>query len=173
MGAPTGLTSVPTYSGYYTPDQAAMINQVGYAMRPDAVMPTGQQWQQPYGYSGLRPDQIQAVNQQGFYNQSPVPSTGPSFFDQLMKAGSAINQNGLSSKLFQAGAPTAMPGGGSALGALGGALNPGAAGIPGQPRPAQLANALPAGSAPAGSDPLSGMSNDDLLRLIRQRFGIA
>lgn len=69
-----GLTTVPGYSAPMTPDQAAMVNQTGYYMRPDAVQPTGSTLPQPAGYSGLTPDQIQAVQQQGFYNQSqPQP----------------------------------------------------------------------------------------------------
>jgi len=77
VGMPTG------YSGL-TPDQAAMVQQQGYFMRPDAVMPNGGQFQQPAGYSNLTPDQIQAVNSQGYYNQPGVSQ--PSLWDKVTNA---------------------------------------------------------------------------------------
>jgi hypothetical protein len=71
--------STPSYPGYtnLTPDQAALLQKVGYFMNPDAVLPNGpngqpQQWQQPTGYSGLNPLQIQAVNQLGYYSRPDV-----------------------------------------------------------------------------------------------------
>jgi hypothetical protein len=83
-GMPTGYSDL-------TPDQAAMLQQQGYFMRPDAVMPTGSPgWQQPAGYSNLTPDQIQAVNQQGYYTQPGVQQ--PSLWSQIQsKLGASID----------------------------------------------------------------------------------
>lgn len=48
-------------------DQAAMQAQQGFYYRPDAIQSGNAPWAQPTGYSGLTPDQIQAVQQQGYY----------------------------------------------------------------------------------------------------------
>lgn len=90
-GQPTG------YSGL-TPDQINMVNQVGYAMNPDAVQGSAQgnvPWQQPTGYSGLNPSQIQAVNQQGYYT-NPDAVQPQSLMQQLAsKLGSPGMQNAM------------------------------------------------------------------------------
>ena len=77
---------MPTgYSGL-TPDQLNLVNQQGWAPRPDMVLPAGQSLQQPQGYSNLTPAQAATVGGLGYYTNPDAQQSSGSLFNQVMKA---------------------------------------------------------------------------------------
>ena len=106
-GGGSGLDQPFGYSGM-TPDQIRLINQQGFAPRPDMVLPTGSTLQQPTGYSGLTPAEAMSVNDLGYYSKNLGASdsgSSDSLFSKLAKGlGSQQGQDAIK-KLGELGDP--------------------------------------------------------------------